>query len=426
MKKGVFVISILIVAAGYAGGAEVTTKFAATVPVAATLVVDGETFQLSGRTSFALEATQENLAKRELSVIGFNQVIFKMPQDKITCLELLDDAAGTLGFMISPDDEQVLSIDKSLTRLTGVVYGSVGFPRVADIVKPQWSDNGDHDILPRQKAAVEVDIVLDQPLGPIDNTGIERVDFAGEVTLWTDPVLGESRGCIRDYSIDVTFPHGSLDYTRDAKFVYGKTLDVQPVRVLDRAGDSDPSGDAFDFCRAAMVRQWAKANIKFVFRPWIDVIDADLKEIEDDEETTLFNRVDEADAIEIFCVESFDPWNLWGGGLCVGSSFASARIILTDEIADFGTAPQIMAHEMGHVLSLSHPDAGYPNSDRPTMTDASSGTVMCPSFRPDWNNIDANSRFNSRKAANPLIYFSIRREADAVPDCVDSDDCGNC
>lgn len=70
------------------------------------------------------------------------------------------------------------------------------------------------------------------------------------------------------------------------------------------------------------------------------------------------------------------PQDKWGGGVTRSGGQAVATITSSDQNADYGIDEVHLAHEVGHVLGLSHPGDGETG---PIMIDGSSGTVICPS-----------------------------------------------
>ncbi len=113
-----------------------------------------------------------------------------------------------------------------------------------------------------------------------------------------------------------------------------------------------------------------------------------------------------------------------GGGSTASGGTESAKVISSDENADFGVDLTHLAHEFGHVLTLKHPGSGFPTPAAPHRVDGSTGTLICPSgFNND--NPQRNSQWNKDNAANPLLTFTLKPWTVGV-DCNDDTDCGAC
>jgi hypothetical protein len=137
----------------------------------------------------------------------------------------------------------------------------------------------------------------------------------------------------------------------------------------------------------------------------------------------LLVEVEDDECAEVFFVEKFSPSALFGGGVTFGSGTAEAKVVSSDENAydiDFTH----LAHELGHVMGLTHPGDGNPSSLRPEVTDGSSGTLMCPSGFMN-EHPDINSNENSDNLSSPLFTYILQSGTD-IGDCEASADCGAC
>ena len=102
--------------------------------------------------------------------------------------------------------------------------------------------------------------------------------------------------------------------------------------------------------------------------------------------------------------DRFSPQDMFGGGATAGSGLATAKVVSSDENADFGVDLTHLAHEFGHVLDLPHP---------PPVS--STNTLMCPSgFNND--NPKRNSQENKNNLSNPLLKLSLKLVSPG-PDC---------
>jgi hypothetical protein len=199
-----------------------------------------------------------------------------------------------------------------------------------------------------------------------------------------------------------------------------KRLCVQPVGVKDSDTDPSPTGIALPTLMNEAEEMWERACVRFDVRDFMYVTNADWKIItpETQEETDLRDSVDVNDCVEVFFIDDWDPTGTYGGGATWSSGTASAKIITADA-NDNGIDLNHLAHELGHVLNLSHP-----GDLRPGLAEGTEGTVMCPS---GWmrDNPDVQSEENADNATNPLLTFPLELCCQDV-DCTDATDCGPC
>ena len=184
------------------------------------------------------------------------------------------------------------------------------------------------------------------------------------------------------------------------------------------------SGDGLAFGTPGVLAEWNKADVVFNTRDWITIFNSNYSSLTSGEMSSLRAEVNEDDCIEVFFVDRFDPQTMDGGGNTVSGGTESAKVISSDENADFGVDFTHLAHEYGHVLTLKHPGSGFPTAALPHRVDASTGTLMCGSgFNND--NPTINSEWNEDNIANPLLTFAFKL-ATVGPDCTNDIDCGAC
>ncbi len=188
-------------------------------------------------------------------------------------------------------------------------------------------------------------------------------------------------------------------------------INIQPVFIRDNASDQSPTGWAFDDMMQSAQRIWKKCRVHFNVLDPIYLDNTSYKVLSSRTEViNLKDEVNTDDAIEIFVVTRFDPIR-WGGGATFDSGTANAKIVtcdeqlsVTDPTGQYLGAVNInhLAHELGHVLGLSHPGSGNPRS----LIAGTPNTVMNVSgFYAD--NPSQQSQDNCDNADNPLFYSRI-------------------
>jgi hypothetical protein len=193
-------------------------------------------------------------------------------------------------------------------------------------------------------------------------------------------------------------------------------IKIQPVFVRSDPGDASPTGWAFDEMMQSAKCMWKKCCIHFNVLDPIYVDDASYKHLDTtNEASNLKDEVDVDDAVEVFVASTIDAAikNGWGGGATYNSGTASAKIVTCDDqlrVIDDATGSTLgavninhLAHELGHVLGLHHPNAPFPG----TLILGTANTVMEPSgFYAD--NPHPQSNHNCDNADNPLMYTQLK------------------
>ena len=432
-----FALAILFVANG---------AWAKNSPRAHNVVVNGEmramvpaargTEPARGRVSAHLQFTDESIEQGVVLVKALNWVAFGVDQRAITGIEPKGKAASALGFSISPAEPQALRLDGR--TLSGKLRGQLSLDQFFEIAPVRTKGDG-HDIdMTTLPAELEIVLELDrtwQPPANVEQQGVETRKVDARIQIRADPYrpLKLRRPLEIESVADLRL---EIDWI--IWFEAARRLCIQPVRIgrlsvtySDIFGIRFPtgislvySGDGLAFGQPGVTREWNKADIVFTYRDWITIWDASYNTLTDGEMSSLRAEVDEDDCIETFFVDRFDPQTMDGGGNTVSGGTESAKVVSSDENADFGVDLTHLAHEFGHVLTLKHPGQGFPTAAVPHRVDGSSNTLMCASgFNND--NPKRNSQWNKENVANPLLTYALKQWTAGV-DCNNDADCGNC
>jgi hypothetical protein len=236
-----------------------------------------------------------------------------------------------------------------------------------------------------------------------------EVPFEGEITLeLDDPRVVEAIAGMRCVII---VDWGWLPWEPS------EILKIQPVFIGSGPDDPTATGTAFDTLIRRAADMWNRCGtvrcIRILCDPPVYVNNDAYRVLNNDAEaSTLHGEIDVDDAVEIFVVERFESDMAidWGGGGTYASGTESAKIVTCDQQLDVPCPPPCgygfcrdvnyfhLAHELGHVLNLDHPDGSY------GLAPATAGSVMEGSgFCLD--NPDRQSAQNCRNASNPLLYW---------------------
>jgi hypothetical protein len=258
----------------------------------------------------------------------------------------------------------------------------------------------------------------------------------GEIVLTLDdPVIGALQNMriiisIRDLWISITEP--------------AEILNVQPVFIGTGRSDPTATGTVYPTLIRMAADIWNRCGTErcltirsndpiYINDDGYRVIEGgrDAIIIGTSEAYDLMDEVDVLDAVEVFIVERWDPF-YDGGGATWSSGTASSKIVTCDQQLDVPCPPPSelwgcsggfcgdvnyyhLAHELGHVLNLCHPDPGEPC--RSGMSRGTANSILEPSgFCRD--NPDVQSARNCRLASSPLLYWG-RSGCTGVPNIND-------
>ncbi len=173
-----------------------------------------------------------------------------------------------------------------------------------------------------------------------------------------------------------------------------RVLTLRPFAFRDGPNDALHSGTSWNGQLNAAKAIWGSCCLQLESEPLRFIDDADLKDSSDPERIrqALPTGSDLA-GIEVFLVNGI-PSD--GGGSTSSPGHLQAKVVMTNRNSG---NPNLLAHELGHVLAGRHPGA---STVSPLWT-ADPGTVLDPSNSPSSPNPSRNTLNNCRRARNPAL-----------------------
>lgn len=407
----------------------------ANTKVSSVLTASEKRVRISGRASLHLSASEENLKEGVVEVSGFNLAYFDVPQQLLTEDKAAREQSGVLGFAAKAAEPQRLSYNPVTGTISGEIRGYIDAAYMAALAKsPQQDEKSDLFETPTQPATLSLELQLAEPL-EADVKEVQHIQGKLSVKLAAELVRAER---LRLLPFAIAFDPYRVQIAVELGpwliFEGAKSLCVQPVRIGRLQIQNtfplqfffDLTGDGLAFGQPGANKEWAKDDVIFNYREWKTlwkpgfwVVDTN-GSLTSTEQSDVLDEVNDDDCIEVYFIDEFNPVSWGGGGATWGSGTATAKIISSDANAANGIDLTHLAHELGHVLGLLHPN----NSATASATPGSTGTLMCPSgFLND--NPQVNSQENKNNLSNPLLVFSLKIKS-AGPDCQNSATCGAC
>lgn len=275
--------------------------------------------------------------------------------------------------------------------------------------------------------------------------GFDRVDehtFVGHTAVARARMTGEFAGRIRPRRYGVEMMRAELridvpgeererllrEFALSVEFIVPiqwffvlaitRRLPLQPVFIGSEPTSpwpiQPPTGASFYPLVDRANQIWQKCCIQFDVRcPPIYLAEPDYRVLTENESYSLIDEVSVEDAIEVFVVERWTPEDTFGGGATFSSGTAEAKIVTAD--SNLPLNQNHLAHELGHVLGLGHPNSGS------SLTPGCDDSVMEPSgFYAD--NPDEQCYKNCRMANNPLICSHPHQQWCAIGPISDEED----
>lgn len=409
---------------GPAGADRSSVIIVANAEVAAMLTVGRTQERVTGRISAHMTSSPESTRAGYMEVAGFNILFTGVSQEMLGQRAGSKNPLGMLGFALQSGERQRLRYDARSGRATGELRMYMDASWLAAFARPEVDGKNDLFLTPTVPVTASVVIDLGKAV-PEESPELRRAPGSLDVQLAAKEARFE-----RD---KIAIPAFNLRFIKPAIFDWelapvfffevAQRLCVQPVRLLRIKWLPiviQYSGSGLAFGEPGARTQWRKVDVTFDIRDWWTIYAPSHWELAEAEANDLRDEVEVDDCIEVFFVNSLDPDSLWGGGATFGSGTASSQVISSDDNARHGIDLTHLAHELGHVLGLRHPDAAATASAVP----ASTGTLLCPSgFMND--NPRVNSEENGDLLQNPLLTFSVKLISPGS-DCLDSADCAAC
>lgn len=398
------------------------------LPAQATLSIGATQQVLKGQISVHGSFTAADIKAGVIKLGAFNLTLPDVDQTALTGLKpKRGGAKSVLGIALSASKSApALKYDDATGVASGHLPVSIDFAQLEELFpsrEAQDPKEPDAYDMKKQLGTLTVQIKFDQPLSKTLLEKVSKRYGSVQMKLDANPIADAfGKILVNRYLLDFTrvdlIP---IDIGGFAWFEVGRRLCIQPVRIRSSIWDFNPTGAGLAFGQPGANAQWAKADVVFDWRPWMTVTNAGWKIAtggNSAEEADIRASVNEANCIEVFFVQNFDPVDSHGGGATWSSGTASAKIISSDGNAVNGVDFTHLAHELGHVLNLGHPNA--PGS----LSDSSTNSLMCPS---GWNNDNPprNSQWNKDHVSNPLLQFIFKVRSPG-PDCNHDPDCGAC
>lgn len=409
----------------------------ANTDVASMLNVSGEKIRVTGRASFYLSGSESMIREGALQVNGFSLAFFGVPQQMLAGKLETMTKSGVLGFAADTSKPQRLKYDAKTGRIMGEIRGYIDAAYMSALIKgPVMDDKVALFETVTQTATLALDMKITTPLkGDMEEVIYDKSQLSFKLNA--DSVTYD-RYEIASFELSIEKPLAF--YTEIVSWLWfevAKKLCVQPVRIGKiKFINNFPwgpifftfvtTGDGLAFGQPGAKAEWAKADVVFNYRDWKTlwkpgfwVVDTN-GNVTSTEQSDLLDEVNDDDCIEVYFIDEFDPVSWGGGGATWGSGTAGSKIITSDANADGGIDFNHLAHELGHVMGLLHPNSAATANAVP----ASTGTLMCPSGYLN-DNPSVNSQENENNLSNPLFQFTLKVMS-VGPDCQNSADCGAC
>ena len=200
-------------------------------------------------------------------------------------------------------------------------------------------------------------------------------------------------------------------------FSAAEVLRIQPVFIGTGPDDATATGTSYLTLMRRAASIWSRCGsercISFSYNPAIYIDEDQYRTIENETEFWDFSHeISVYGAVEVFFAERFEESYAvsMGGGAAYGAGEASAGIVTCDQQLDvpcpppcgYGSCGDVnyyhLAHELGHVLNLDHPDGRYGLAPS-TVNSVMEGSGFC------LDNPNAQSAMNCRNASSSLLYW---------------------
>lgn len=404
----------------------------ATEPCEAILEVDALSVRITGRISVELTRTTADRDSGLVQVRALNVVFFSIPQRLLAGRLPVTKPLGALGLALIPSRDRPLRYVEGDSVLAGRVMLLADAPFLDLLPSAVPADSlSDFTVWERITMRGELRVTFHDSL-QASGSGLQRLRADLELGLVVDPVI-HPPAPVPEFSIQIQKVSPFMLETSWGLHLVGvRRLCIQPVRFVRYFFCWDPvgfpafvmqfTGDGLDFGMPQVLEQWRKCNIVFDVKDWITLPAEDYWALSIDESITLGqDGPDDQNCVEVFFVHDFEPDpNMYGWSFMRGKGSENAKIFVSEANTRGGVDRTSLAHEIGHVLNLCHPQ-GCTGNHYPGST----GTLMCMSFEMN-DNPQINSCENCTHISNPMLEPGWSFGPKGRPDCFESSDCGPC
>ncbi len=294
------------------------------------------------------------------------------PGLELRCELPSDSPASTVDFVLFPNDGSTLTplqrmqIDNFVVNWRAA--GANAPVRVDGFASTPGSDELNWGLSCDRAQAVFAELISPTSGDPGIPAGLIRTVAQGETTEFGTEA--NNRRATISSNIGPPPPPQPLTCAGGAQPVPKVAVCVQPIVVAESDGSAPLAAPSF----AEVVRIWGKCCLDVTINGTIVVANSALKEIDDAgsgapmtaEETTLFASAGSG-CIPVATVDTIRRGASAGKGVAGGGTTKDIGTNQPKVIVDEGADPTVVAHEVGHALTLAHSD------------DVGGRTVMHPS-----------------------------------------------
>jgi hypothetical protein len=403
-------------------------------PLKARLQASGRTINVRGSVSLHVRYAPELAATGRIEVRAINVTFFDVPQRLLSGRSppRSADKAGLLGFALrGAVAPQFLKYDAREHIVSGDIPVRAYFTQLRALFAEGGaaeSSGGsvkarDYERLRTVPGRIDVTLRLGGAPSELTTDESPPGDFAATATV---PRYAARGVVIEPFSVSVPDPAVKVRSAHVDQMEPASKLCIKPVIIRTGPHDATATGASLEAGMKVAADQWTKkANVVFDVQAPAVINDGSFKTVSfDDEEgnwTKLRRKGNQRGCVEVYFVREFKPKNFFDGGVTFDGGTADAKVVIAEGPPGTPLDPTFLAHELGHVLGLTHPDE--PPDDDEDLFQATAGTLMCAAepgvLRPQRNSLE-----NVTNIRNSLLT-SFRFLPKTPADCAGGR-CGRC